>query len=111
MTQSNLETLSDHVSEAHARIQQDFADINPVVGINQGMRKVGIAADVMTIDCLKTGKRIIMVLHDQQPDILQYQFSFKAQDPDEDFQTLLFNETSIQTLYDWMKDYFSINKN
>lgn len=102
-----LEKLSDMATESHAKIQKDFADINPVTGINVGMRKVGIPADVMTIDCLKTGKRIIIILHDLQPDIIQYQFSFKNQDPADKFETLLYKDLTVQIIYDWMRIYFS----
>jgi hypothetical protein len=108
LSENNLEILSDMVTDAHSRIQKDFEYINPVVGVSRGMRSIGIPADAMTIDCLKTGKRIIIVLHDQQPDVLQYQFSYKADDPAEEFLILTFKELSKQILYDWMKEYFSI---
>lgn len=108
LSKKHLEVLSDLVTEAHTRIQQDFKDINPVVGISRGMRSVGIPADAMTIDCLQTGKRIIIVLHDQQPEIIQYQFSFKVKDPDEEFESLLFDNLTVQIIYQWMKDYFSV---
>ena len=103
-----MEIVSDFASEAHAKIQTDFADINPVIGLNLGMRNVGIPADAITIDCLKTGKRIIIVLDDRQPDMVQYQFSYKAQDPDEKFETLLISDLSTQIFYTWMKDYFKV---
>jgi len=108
VSEANLEKLSDVVTEAHTRIQNDFKNINPIVGVNRGMRSSGIPADAMTIDCLRTGKRIIIILHDQHPDILQYQFSYKASDPAEEFQKLSINDLSDQVLYDWMKGYFSV---
>jgi len=108
VSEKNLEILSDAVTEAHSRIQKDFEYINPVVGVSRGMRSVGIPADAMTIDCLKTGKRIIIVLHDQQPETLQYQFTYKAEDPSEEFMNLTFKELSDQILYDWMKQYFTV---
>ena len=106
MSKKILEIVSDFASEAHAKIQKDFADINPVIGLNLGMRDAGIPADAITSDCLKTGKRIIIVLDDRQPDVVQYQFSYKAKDPDEKFDTLSISNLSIQTFYNWMKDYF-----
>ena len=108
MSEKNLEKLSDIVTEAHSRIQNDFEHINPIVGVNRGMRSTGIPVDIMTIDCLRTGKRIIIILHDQQPEILQYQFSYKAEDPAEEFLILKFKELSNQVLYDWMKEYFTV---
>ena len=108
MSEKNLEILSNLVTDAHSRIQNDFENLNPIVGVSRGMRSIGIPADAMTIDCLKTGKRIIIILHDQQPEVLQYQFSFKAEDPAEEFMTLAIKELSVQILYDWMKEYFNI---
>jgi len=107
VSEKNLEILSDLVTEAHSRIQQDFESINPVIGVSRGMRSVGIPADAMTIDCLKTGKRIIVILHDEQPETLQYQFSYKAVDPSDEFKILAFKELSDQVLYNWIKEYFS----
>ncbi len=71
------------------------------------MRDSGFPADIMTIDCLKTGKRIILILNDNNPDILSYQFSYKAADPEGDFQQLSFDKLSTQLLYDWIASYFS----
>lgn len=106
MTHKHLEALCDLTTTSHTRIQQDFKAIDPVVGISQKMRTSGIPVDAMTIDCLKSGKRIIIILHDQQPEILRYQFSFKDQDPADEFEQMSFSELSEDTLYNWMKDYF-----
>jgi hypothetical protein len=106
LNNKKLEDLYDIAAESHARIQQDFEDINPMVGVNNKMREMGVPADVMTIDCLKSGKRIILILHDQQPDIVSYQFSFKDKDPDEKFENIQFSQLSADKLYDWIKCYF-----
>jgi len=102
-----LETLCDIATESHTRIQQDFKDINPIIGVNQKMREGGLPVDIVTIDCLKSGKRIILILHDQQPDIISYQFSFKDKDPDNKFENIQFNELTADKLYNWIKSYFS----
>jgi len=107
MSEKNLQLLSDLVTEAHSQIQQDFDYINPIVGVSRGMRSVSIPADAMTIDCLRTGKRIIIILHDEQPEVLQYQFAYKDKDPAEEFQLLPIENLSKKILYDWMKSYFS----
>ena len=107
LTETHLEILCDITTEAHTRIQQDFQDINPIVGVSKNMRKNGVPADAMTIDCLKTGKRIIIVLHDHNPDIINYQFSFRDKDPDSKFEQLPFKELTSTQIYDWIKIYFS----
>ncbi len=106
MSNKQLKIVCDIATDAHNRIQQDFESINPVVGVTHNMRSNGVPADAMTIDCLKSGKRIILVLHDQQPDIIHYQFSFKDKDPDSQFEAIQFNELTADTLYEWMKNYF-----
>ena len=106
MTEPRIATLSDLATEAHTRIQQDFKDIDPIVGVSRNMRDSGIPVDVMTIDCLKTGRRIILILHDQQPEILRYQFSFRDKDPEKAFEEIQFSELTSATLYDWISSYF-----
>lgn len=106
MISQKLETLCDIAAASHVRIQENFQGINPVVGINQKMRGVGLPVDAMTIDCLKSGKRIILILHDHQPDIIRYQFSFKDLDPADEFEQIPFDELTVDKLYDWMKTYF-----
>lgn len=106
MNHKHLTALCDMTTAAHTRIQKDFKTLNPVVGLSQKMRAINIPADVMTIDCLVSGKRIIIALHDQQPEILRYQFSFKDKDPSDEFEEMAFTNVKEDTLYSWMKEYF-----
>jgi len=110
VTQTPLELLSDRATEAHTQIQQAFEYINPIVGVSRGMRKIGFPADTMTIDCLRTGKRIILILHDESPQEIQYQFAFRDKDPDDNFLVIKLELLTTQVLFDWMVEYFS-NKN
>ena len=107
MPRKQLETLCDLATEAHTRIQTNFSDIDPIVGVSQSMRKSGVPADAMTIDCLRTMRRIIIVLHDESLEILNYQFAFRDKDPSGDFKQLPFDQLSADLLYQWMSDYFS----
>ena len=107
MSEAALEALSDMITEAHTRIQQAYEHINPVVGVRRGMRDVGIPADAMTIDCLQTRGRIVLILHDEQPGVLLYQFGSIDEDAGEDFQRMDLAEVSAETLFTWMQDYFS----
>lgn len=102
-----LATLSDIATLAHTRIQETCENINPVVGINRGMRAQGIPADAMTIDCLATGKRIILILHDQYENLVRYQFSYKDQDPNDKFEEIQLTELTSSKLYGWIKSYFA----
>ena len=102
-----LKMLADIATKTHTRIQRDFPNIDPVVGINQGMRSNGIPADAMTIDCLKTNRRIIIILHDDQPELIHYQFAFRDKDPFEKFEEIPINTVTTQLMYDWIEKYFS----
>ena len=102
-----LKTLCDMATEAHERVQLNHADIDPIVGVHHKMRQAGFPADVMTIDCLKTGKRIILIVNDDALDVVNYQFSYKDKDPAAEFEQLAFDELSPAKLYDWMTSYFA----
>ena len=102
-----IKQICDAAEVAHAKIQQDFAHINPVVAVNKQMRNIGIATDLMTIDCLKSGKRILLVLHDAQPDMVDYQFCLRDEDPTDEFERIPLADLTTARLYTWMKKTFS----
>lgn len=102
-----IKYICDAVEEAHAKIQEDFTHINPVVGVINRMRSLGIATDLMTIDCLKSGKRILLAVHDSQPEIANYQFCLRDEDPSDEFDSIAIENLTAQKLYDWMKETFS----
>ncbi len=101
-----LLSLSDIASQAHEKIQQDFKDLNPVIGVMQGMRKMGIPADVMSIDCLVSNKRILVVLHDDLPALIRYQYTFIDQDPGDDYHQRASKDVTCDVVYGWIKEYF-----
>jgi hypothetical protein len=101
-----LKALSDMASDAHARIQAAHEHINPVVEVRRGMRDSGMPADVMTLDCLRTRRRITLILHDEQPGVLLYQFVTIDDEVGDSFQNMALAEVSTQTLFDWMQEYF-----
>lgn len=102
-----LQTLYERITEAHARIQRDFGDIDPVVGVNRQMRAGGIPADAITIDSLKNDKRILLILHDRQPELVSYQFCQRNQDPDDAFANIALAGLTTDRLYAWIKEAFA----
>jgi hypothetical protein len=70
------------------------------------MRNSGIPADVMTIDCLRTRRRITLILHDEQPGALLYQFITIEDEVGDQFQQIPFGDVSTQVLFEWIQDYF-----
>ncbi|GHD51755.1 hypothetical protein SAMN05216429_101383 [Marinobacter persicus] len=106
MSEDPLKSLSDMASEAHARIQAAHEHINPVVEVRQGMRNSGIPADVMTIDCLRTRRRITLILHDEQPGVVLYQFITIEKEVGDEFQQLALADMSTDKLFAWIEEYF-----
>lgn len=106
MSEEHLKSLSDMVSDAHARIQAAHKHINPVVEVRQGMRDNGIPADVITLDCLRTRRRITLILHDEQPGLMLYQFVTLEDEVGDSFESMALVDASVETLFDWMQDYF-----
>ena len=106
MSEDPLKSLSDMASDAHARIQAAHQHINPVVEVRRGMRDAGIPADVMTIDCLRTRRRITLILHDGQPGMMLYQFVTMDDEVGNDFKQMPLSDVAVDTLFDWMQDYF-----
>lgn len=98
--------LADTAGLAQASFQRDFKDIDPVVGIMRSLRDSGFAADAMTIDCMRSGKRIICILHDDNPDTVDYQFGYRDKDPDMNFLKIAKSDLTQIQFYDWMKQYF-----
>lgn len=82
-----------------------------MVGVNQKMREMSVPVDAITIDCLKNGKRILLILHDHHPEIIRYQFTYKNQDPDENFKEIQSEELTGEQLYNWIKNYFQRDTN
>ncbi|MDI9244717.1 hypothetical protein [Marinobacter sp. CHS3-4] len=106
MSEDPLKTLSDMASDAHARIQATHDHINPVIEVRRKMRDAGIPADVMTIDCLRTRRRITLILHDGQPGMLLYQFITIDEEVGNNFQSMAFADMDTQKLFGWIEDYF-----
>ena len=106
MSADPLQTLSDMASDAHARIQGSHEHINPIIEVRRSMRDQGIPADVMTIDCLRTRRRITLILHDQQPGVLLYQFITIEEEVGSDFQSIDFSDMDTQKLFQWIEEYF-----
>ncbi|MGK0440973.1 MAG: hypothetical protein ACJA0N_000768 [Pseudohongiellaceae bacterium] len=98
--------LADVAGLAQADFQRDFKHVDPVVGIMRSMRDAGYAADAMTIDYISSGKRIIFILHDNNPTVLDYQFGHKNKDPDMNFKKIPVAEATSEQFYAWMKSYF-----
>lgn len=63
-----LNDLSEIIAKANDVFFQKFANVDTVMGImDKSLRKQGIKADAITLDCLAQNKKIVFVLHDDKP--------------------------------------------
>ncbi len=106
-SKKRLEELSDKLTMAHHRIQQNFQNLNPVIGVRQSLRDSGFPADLITIDCLSSRKRIILLLHDQQTETVGLQYSSIESEANNDFTRIENALISEDQLYEWMLNYLA----
>lgn len=66
-----LKNLSDIVATANDLFYDRNKQVNTVMGImDKTLRKQGMNADAITIDCISMDKKIVLVLHDSKPDLV-----------------------------------------
>jgi len=94
--------LSDIAAAAQARIQADFPELNPIIGVSHNLRDSGFAADTMTIQNHASDQRILIILHDEQPDIIDFEFGKISEDPSFEFEQIAYNDLDESRFYEWM---------
>ena len=70
MSQNPIFNVADLAPEVHQRLADEDSPIKAVFEVRQSMRGGGFPADLLTIDCHKSQKRILCVFHDQMPGVL-----------------------------------------
>jgi len=66
-----LKKLSEVVAEANDLFDAGHKSIDTVLGImDQALRKQGINADAVTIDYISLNKKIVFLMHDDKPEIV-----------------------------------------
>lgn len=71
MTSEHIDAVADIAVAANRR----FTEANPhaatqVGVISSTIRGMGIAADAVNIDCLRSGRRLVLILMDSMPDMV-----------------------------------------
>ena len=75
----NLKELSEIVAKANDLFYDRNKDIDTLMGImDKTLRKQGMNADAITIDCVAINKKIVLVLHDSKPDLVDIALGDKA---------------------------------
>lgn len=68
---SKLKNLSEIVARANDLFYSKFDKIDTIMGImDKTLRKQGMQADAITIDCITLDKKIVLLLHDNKPDMV-----------------------------------------
>jgi hypothetical protein len=64
-----LKILSESVAKANDLFYARNACVDTLMGImDKTLRKHGIKADAITIDCIAANKKIVLVVHDSKPE-------------------------------------------
>ena len=66
-----LKELSEIVAQANDIFYERYKSVDTLMGImDKTLRKQGMNADAITIDCISIDKKIVLVLHDSKPDLV-----------------------------------------
>lgn len=99
--------LSEVAKLAQADIQARYPNVDPIIGISHNLRKSGFAADTLTIDNRANDKRIIMIIFDNDPENVQYEYARISQDPKFEFSTVSLKELTQERFYAMMVEALS----
>jgi len=77
----SLKKISEIVAEGSDLFYGKHKKLDPVMGIiDQALRKQGMKADAITIDCITLNKKIVFLLEDNKPDSIGVALGNKAGD-------------------------------
>ncbi|NMP17713.1 hypothetical protein [Thalassotalea sp. Y01] len=66
-----LDNLAEVVAKANDLFYSKHENVDTLMGImNQTLRAQGMQADAITIDCVAVDKKIVFLLHDAKPDMV-----------------------------------------
>lgn len=78
---NKLKSLSEMVANASDQFYSKFDSVDTLMGImDKTLRNQGIAADAITIDCISQNKKIVLLIHDAKPDVVEIALGNKAGD-------------------------------
>lgn len=78
---AKLKRISTIVAQANDMFDASNDTIDTVLGvIDAALRKQGIQADAITVDCVPLDKKIVFLLHDDKPEFVSIALGNKAGD-------------------------------
>lgn len=103
--------MSEVVASAVDLFSIKFNNIGPIMGlIDKGLRKQGVEADAVTIDCIALDKKIVILIHDDKPDVVGIALGNKDGDVYSTSDHAIV-DISEDFILETMEDYFVLSKN
>jgi hypothetical protein len=101
-----LKKLSEIIAQANDVFDVRYKNVDTILGImEQALRKQGINADAVTIDCISLNKKIVFLMHDEKPDIVDIALGNKEGNIESSFEYNL-NTISLAQVIAIMEDNF-----
>ena len=105
-----LKQLSEIIAEANDAFFVIHDHINTVVGImDKSLRKQGMNADAVSIDCLSSKEKLVFVLHDIKPIMVDIALGNHEGDITSSYEYVL-TDITVDWVVTLMKDHFIANK-
>lgn len=78
---SKLQQVSEIVAKANDLFYSKYTHIDTLMGImDKTLRKQGMKADAVTIDCIALDKKLVILIHDDKPDTVDIALGNKQGD-------------------------------
>ncbi|GAA0819979.1 hypothetical protein GCM10009111_24750 [Colwellia asteriadis] len=75
----NIQQLAEEVAKANDAFYAKYQHVDTLMGImDKTLRQQGISADAITIDCVALDKKIVLLVHDNQPEVVDVALGNKA---------------------------------
>ncbi len=101
-----LKALSEIVAQANDLFYEKNKTHDTVIGImDKSLRKQGMNADAISVDCIPLNKKIVFLLHDEKPKLVDIAFGNKEGDISTSSQLQL-DTLSVNCVVEFMNDYF-----
>lgn len=77
----SLNSFAEIVAKTNDIFYSQHKNIDTIMGIiDKNLRNQGMQADAITLDCISRDKKIVFLLHDDKPDIVNIAIGNKAGD-------------------------------
>lgn len=103
-----LHNLADIVAKANDTFFVKHPSVDTLMGImDKTLRKQGMQADAVTLDCITLNKKIVMLVHDNKPNVIDVALGNKAGEifSSSQYQTNELNEARVIAI---MEDNFIV---